>query len=455
MLQLNDLGMRKIKRPYGIFKPLAALLAICFSFSSCDPWKGELEGIYEAAQNGDRLARFAVIEEHNSFDDIVPEDTMRTYLWEFVREGNQRAISLGILMDFKKVDHSQGQKAIEQQDKIDLKWHNEGVKYNNFVSYRRLGDLQMDKYRKTGHLQDSLKAEELYQKSIDAGNMHLRMERDAKAGIKAIVLGGIEYAGFSYDNTFNELGTLERYIRSGSYAFSYISSAAVKILFTSMWWKVALLLFGMVVLLALPITMLIGFFSSWGRESEQAGVAKNALIFGFWSSMCFFAAISQGNLVWLNNITSLMFPPSAYGLQQYLAIIMNWIALIYPVVVVIRTIRSGIENQIPTVNVLMDILAKVLIYIVSYAIAQVGGYLILVVIFCVIGMAAATSVVASTPAMAKDLVEGVVDMVENSVSDALHHDKSCSNCRHYTSHQTCSLTDRTVSRGYRCSSWGS
>lgn len=445
--------MRKMTKNDCSFKPLAVILAVCLSFSSCSPWKGELEGIYEAAQNGDRLSRFAVIEEHDFFKDIVPEDTMRTYLWEFVREGNRRAIELGAIMDLKKIDHSQTQQAIAQSDRIDLKWANEGVKYDNYVSYKDLGDRLMLKYEKTGHVQDSLKAEELYQKAIDAGNMHLRMERDAKIGIKAIVLGGIEYAKFSYENTFSELGTLERYIRSGSYAFSYITSAAVKILFTSQWWKVILLLLGLVVLLALPITVLIGFFSRWGRKCEQANVAKNALFFGFWTTMCFFAAISRGNLVWLNNISSLMFPPSAYGLQQYLAIIMNWIALIYPVVAVIKTIRSGIENQIPTVNVLMDVLAKVVIYIVSYAIAQVGGYLILIVIFGVIGMAAATTVVVSAPAMANDLVEGVVDMAGDSVIDALHGDRSCSNCRHRTSHKTCGLTNRNVSGNYRCSNW--
>lgn len=445
--------MWKMTKNDCLFKSLAVILAVCLSFSSCSPWKGELEGIYEAAQNGDRLSRFAVIEEHDFFKDIVPEDTMRTYLWEFVREGNRRAIELGAIMDLKKIDHSQTQQAIAQSDRIDLKWANEGVKYDNYVSYKRLGDRQMDKYIKTGHVQDSLKAEELYQKAIDAGNMHLRMERDAKAGVKAIVLGGIEYAKFSYENTFNELGTLARYARSISYAFSYISSAAVKILFTSQWWKVILLLMGLVALLSLPIVLLIGFFFRWGSVNGQANVAKYSIILGFWNSMCFFTAVSRGNLVWMNNIDSLLFPPSAYGLQQYLAIIMNWVALIYPVVVIVKTIRSGIENQIPTGNVLMDVLAKVLVFIVSYAIAQVGGYLILIVIFGVIGMAAATTVVVSAPAMANDLVEGVVDMVGDSVIDAMHGDRSCSNCRHRTSHKTCGLTNRKVSGNYRCSNW--
>ena len=51
-------------KPYSSIKALVVLMVTCLSFASCSPWDSELEEIYEAAQNGDRLAKFAIIEEH-------------------------------------------------------------------------------------------------------------------------------------------------------------------------------------------------------------------------------------------------------------------------------------------------------------------------------------------------------------------------------------------------------
>lgn len=453
--QFDNLNiMMKLTKAYCPFMALAVLCTACFLFSSCSPWDGELEEIYEAAQNGDRLSRFAIIEEYNSFEDIVPEDTIQTYLWEFVREGNRRAIELGAVMEVSKLDHTQIDKYIEQSDKIDLKWDNEGVKYNNYVSYKHLGDRQMEKYRQTGHVQDSLKAEELYQKAIAAGNMHLRMERDAKAGLKAIVMGGIEYAEFSYENTFSENSPIMRFVRSCSYAFSYIVSAAIKLLFTSMWWKVILLLLGMFLLLMFFIFLCVHVLAHGDNTKREESVARWGIFFGFWNSMCFFTAISRNNLVWMNTTTSFIFPPSAYGLQQYLSIIMNWIALIYLVIVVLITIIYGCRKQKGIGSISLNVLSKVAIFILAYLIAQVGGYLMLIVLIAMVIMYFSVGVVVTAPATVTDLAFDSADYILNSTLDAMQG-KSCRTCLYWDSeHDTCPNCNKVTERNV-CKYWES
>ena len=351
---------------------------------------------------------------------------MKAYLWEFVKEGNPRAIELGAVMDLKKLDYSQVKKSAEQADKIDLKWANEGIKYNNYVSYKRLGDRQMDKYRKTRHVQDSLKAEELYQKSIDAGNMHLRMERDAKSGLKAVVMGGIEYGKFSHENIFNERSAIARLVLSGAYTFAYVVSGSLKLLFTSAWWKVLLLLLGMLLLLLFLIVLAVNVLSRGPNTEKDESVARFGVFFGFWNSMCFFTAISRNNIVWLNNTTSLLFPPSAYGLQQYLSILMNWIALIYIVVVIIKAIKDGREDLLDVGEILRSILAKVAIFIFTYLIAQVGGYLMLIVLIAMLAMSFAVGVVVSAPSA---LTEAADDSDESPSGKQWDENyKICDNC---------------------------
>lgn len=93
--------MDNFKRHHSL-QIFALLTILCCLFPSCSPWESELDEIYEAAQNGDRLSQFAIIEERQSFKDIVPEETMQEYLWKFVEEGNPRSFSLGAMMDLDK-----------------------------------------------------------------------------------------------------------------------------------------------------------------------------------------------------------------------------------------------------------------------------------------------------------------------------------------------------------------
>ena len=413
------------------FTRLLTILLVSFSAASCYPWESELEEIYEAAQDGDRLCQFAIINEHHSFDDIVPEETMQEYLQVFINEGNSRAISLATIMELKKYDSSRMGDYNKYSQRVHLKWYDVGIRHNDHESYMELGDHYMHRYDQTGHLQDSLKADELYQKAIEAGNMYLRMQRDIKKGLKAVITGGIDYGRYSYENIFDDKGPISRLVSSCAYTFAYISNAATKLIFTKEWWKVLLTLFGMLLLLIIPIAAIKGLLSIGlhpGKEGE--GVPIWGMIFGFWNSICFFTAVAKQNLVWLNNTTSLVFHPSAYGLQQYLSIAVNWIALIYLIAVILITLRNnlGRESLVMTVR---RIITHCIIFIVSYLIAKIGGFLILVAILSLAGAFFTAGAVVSAPAALAS--NGGSD----SASDSKESDRRsyggnfCSTCCHW------------------------
>lgn len=413
------------------FTRLLTILLVSFSAASCYPWENELEEIYEAAQEGDRLSQFAIINEHHSFDDIVPEETMQEYLQVFLNEGSSRAISLAIMMELKKYDSSRMGDYNKYSQRVHLKWYDVGIRHNDNESYMGLGDHYMHRYDQTGHLQDSLKADELYQKAIEAGNMYLRMQRDIKKGLKAVITGGIDYGRYSYENIFDDKGPISRLVSSCAYTFAYISNASTKLIFTKEWWKVLLTLFGMLLLLIIPIAAIKGLLSIGlhpGKEGE--GVPIWGMIFGFWNSICFFTAVAKQNLVWLNNTTSLVFHPSAYGLQQYLSIAVNWIALIYLIAVILITLRNnlGRESLVMTVR---RIITHCIIFIVSYLIAKIGGFLILVAILSLAGAFFTAGAVVSAPAALAS--NGGSD----SASDSKESDRRsyggnfCSTCYHW------------------------
>lgn len=420
--------MDNFKRHHSL-QIFALLTILCCLFPSCSPWESELDEIYEAAQNGDRLSQFAIIEERQSFKDIVPEETMQEYLWKFVEEGNPRSFSLGAKMDLDKIRSNGTQSYIEESEKIHIKWAYEGIKHNNCLSYKHLADHYMTRYEKNGNLRDSLKADELYQKSIEAGNMNLKMERDAKNGLKSIITGGIEYGKYSYHNVFNERKAISRLIFSCSYTYAYITIGATKLLFTAAWWKVILLLFGMLLLLFIPIALCGSVLLIVETTEEVNGsLVSFGLIFGFWNSMCFFAAVANHNLVWLNNTTSLLFPPSAYGIQQYLSIGMNWIALIFILGAIFITIKKGISDGRSIGSIVLETAIRCALFIVSYLMAQIGGYLMMVSLFFVAIIPFAIGAVASAPAMVQETVSGTDLLSESMKASEPYGGHFCKDC---------------------------
>lgn len=359
----------------------ALLLAACLSLSSCRPWESELEEIYEAAQNGDRLSQFAIIQEHKSFKDIVPEDTLYAYLWRFIREGRPEAFEIAEFMEWNKIPWGSKNHS-EQIDKITLKWAKEGIKYNNPQSYERLGNHYKALYRKTHSVQDSLKAADFYAQAIEAGNVDLWLSRDIKAGIGAVITGSIQWGKYSYRHIFNDRSFIARLTLSCSYAYSYIVSGAIKLLFTKAWWKVLLTFLGMMIALIIPIMIPMLTIRATKIKNDtwnDGGFIRFGIQFGLWNHICFFVAMSNNNLVWLNNVHSLSFPVSAYGIQPYFPILMNWVALIYIVAMMFITFKEGKKSGEDTSDTARRAARRFTIFLVSYLMAQVGGVFIITV----------------------------------------------------------------------------
>ena len=371
----------KIKLHHSI-QTIAILFAACISLASCSPWKSELQEIYEAAQNGDRLSQFAIIQEQKSFKDIVPEDTTNAYLWRFIREGRPEALEIAEFMEWDKVPPYSKNRS-EQLDKIIIKWANEGIKHNNPKSYERLGNYYKVRYRKTHSIQDSLKAADLYAQAIEAGNVDEWLSRDIKAGIGAVIKGSVQWGKYSYRHIFNDRSFIARLTLSCSYAYSYIVSGAIKLLFTKAWWKVLLTFLGMMIALIIPIMIPMLTIRATRIKNDtwnDGGFIRFGILFGLWNHICFFVAMSNNNLVWLNNVHSLSFPVSAYGIQPYFPILMNWVALIYIVAMMFITFKEGKKSGEDTSDTARRAARRFTIFLVSYLMAQVGGVYIITVI---------------------------------------------------------------------------
>ena len=90
--------------------------------------------------------------------------------------------------------------------------------------------------------------------------------------------------------------------------------------------------------------------------------------------------MSNNNPVWLNNVHSLSFPVSAYGIQPYFPILMNWVALIYIVAMMFITFKEGKKSGEDTSDTARRAARRFTIFLVSYLMAQVGGVYIITVI---------------------------------------------------------------------------
>lgn len=393
----------KTTKARTLLHALALLLTISISLSSCSPWDSEIGGIYKAAQKGDRLARFAIIEEYKSFKEIVSEDTLEAYTWQFIEEGNSRALQLKRYHEWDKFRESNPQRAQdnynEVHDSIDAIWYQIGIEHNDYISCQYLADDYKRKYDTTGNREDSIKAATLYMMSIDRGNENLRIRRDREAGYQALIQGGIEWGDYVHKYKLQEKTAITRFFLSSSYAYNYIISGVINQLFTADWWKVVLILFTMLVILTIPIMLvflplpLASYIKSKTKEDKKEALKDlkeslssplGGIFFGFWNYMCYAVAVTNDNIVWENNVTSLLLSDSGYGLQQYLAIVMNWLALIYICTEIYKTyIRSKKNEENITVTTL-KIIISFLTFLVSYIMAQVGGTLIVMLLIVMI-----------------------------------------------------------------------
>lgn len=392
-----------ITKARTVLYTLALLLTISLSFSSCSPWDGEKGEIYRAAQKGDRLARFAIIEEYKSFKGIVHEDTIETYVWQFIEEGNSRALQLKRYHEWDKFRENNPQRAQdnynEVRDSIDAIWYRIGIEYNDYKSCQYLADDYKQKFDSTGNREDSIKAATLYMMSIERGNENLRIRRDREAGYNALIQGGLEWGDYVHKYKLSEKTAITRFFLSCSYSCNYIISGVINQLFTADWWKVLLILITMLIILTIPIILvflplpLANYIKSKTKEDkkevlkdlkESLSTPFGGIFFGFWNYMCYAVAVTNDNIVWENNVTSLFLADSGYGIQQYLPIVMNWLALIYICNEIYTTYSRSRKKKDKITDTALKITISFLTFLVSYVMAQVGGILIVILLIIII-----------------------------------------------------------------------
>lgn len=448
------------KRTLITLHTIALLSMICFITSSCSPWESEIAGIYQSAQEGNRLSQFAIIEEYKSFKDIVPEDTLEVYIQRYVNEGNTYVLKYARRREWKKYCEKNPKitkLSYDEQERIKdaiyAKWYEIGIEKKDHRSCQYYSNYFKRKYKEEGHTKDSIKAAELYKKAIELGNEDLRIRRDREAGFKAMFAGGIEWGKFTYENSMKEMGMTGRFIISCSYVYNYIISGVINLTFTEAWWKVILTLIGMLLLLTIPImsVSLPGIIISLTRckskkekkealeetKSKLADIAFG-IFFGLWNYMCFAVAMSSENLVWLENVYCMFSPDSAYGIQQYFPIIMNWLALIYLCLSMKNTYIGAEERNCNTLTCILKVAESFTIFLVSYTMAQIGGVLIVILLLAVFVIA---TTICALPSMATTLVSGTISAVGETITDGVTASAKsseskvhgCASCMHWNS----------------------
>lgn len=414
---------------------LTFLLAICFSLLSCSPWKSEINEIYEAAQQGDRLSQFAIVKEREDFQEIVPKDTIDAYLWKFIKEGRPEAFELASYEGLVKNPAF----CTRDQERNETDWCLLGIRNNDGKSYEKLGNYYERKYEEKGNPQDSLKAEDLYAKGIEAGNVDLWYERDLEAGVGALITGGIKWGKYSYKHQFNERAFITRLALTFAEVYVFIMGGAITLIFSAEWWKAILTLIGLIALLFIPIAIpVMTIKTAYGQKHNQddGDFIRNGILFGFWNYLCYIVARTSENMVWTNNVYSLWFPVSAYGIQPYFPIIMNWFTLLYLAVTLFKTYKIGTKNGYG-----MNVIAKqagryLLIFAISYFTAQVGGILIIVILILCFALSFGSRAIAEAPSILYDVLFESGAATKDTSSDSKSKTVSgrCESCMHWNSH---------------------
>lgn len=163
---------------------LVISIVLCLLLGSCSPWESDLENVYQAAQKEDKNAMFAVVRHYDDFKDVVPLDSFKRYQQVLIESGNDAIITDAWLQewaDFRKPHPKMSDEEYEdRRNDILFKWAQIGIKYNNPDSYYDMGDYYNSRFLRTHVLEDSLMAEQYYQKAWENWHQGERLLRDRK-----------------------------------------------------------------------------------------------------------------------------------------------------------------------------------------------------------------------------------------------------------------------------------
>ena len=170
---------------------LVISIVLCLLLGSCSPWESDLENVYQAAQKEDKNAMFAVVRHYDDFKDVVPVDSFKRYQQVLIESGNDAIITDAWLQewaDFRKPHPKMSDEEYEdRRNDILFKWAQIGIKYNNPDSYYDMGDYYNSRFLRTHVLEDSLMAEQYYQKAWENWHQGERLLRDRKATLSKIL----------------------------------------------------------------------------------------------------------------------------------------------------------------------------------------------------------------------------------------------------------------------------
>lgn len=431
---------------------LVVSIVSCLLLGSCSPWESDLENVYQAAQKEDKNAMFAVVRHYDDFKDVVPLDSFERYRQVLIESGNDAIITDAWLQewaDFRKPHPKMSDEEYEdRRNDILFKWAQIGIKYNNPDSYYDMGDYYNSRFLRTHVLEDSLMAEQYYQKAWENWHQGERLLRDRKAGVLALIKGGIAYSAHVYQTTADE-SFIPRLFNAGIFFSEYVMSGFLKLLFTAQWWKVLLAILILVIIISLPMIITGFMYKSTSVQNNTMGLG---VMLGIWNFILIFVAYCNDNPNWVNNVGALWFPDASYGLQPYLCVIPNLFLLFLFLGNVVGAFWDDIKGGKGVEKAVLSAVGLVLIFSVSYLTAAIAGIFYIFVVILVIVVKA---VLGSIPEMLGAATSSAIPSAEEI---SKNEEKACVLCSWYdNSSEQCLLlkkhTDRYGGDAYACSNY--
>lgn len=420
---------------------LVVSIVACLLLGSCSPWKSDLENVYQAAQKEDKNAMFAVVQHYSDFKYVVPVDSFERYRQVLIESGNDAIITDAWLQewdDFCKAHPKMSEEEYEdRRNDILFKWAQIGIKYNNPNSYYDMGDYYNSKFLRTHVQEDSLMAEQYYQKAWVNWHQGERLLRDRKAGVLALIKGGVAYSTHVYQTTAGE-SFIPRLFKAGIFFSEYVMSGFLKLLFTAQWWKVLLAIFILIIIISMPMIITSFIYKSTSVQNNTMGLG---VMLGIWNFILIFVAYCNDNPNWVNNVGSLWFPDSSYGIQPYLCVIPNLFLLFLFLGNVVWSFWNNIKCGKGVKKSVLSAVGLVLIFSVSYLTAAIAG---LFYIFVVILVIVVKAVFASIPEMFGGATSSAIPSAEEI---SRNEEKACVLCTWYdNSSEQCLLLKKHTDR---------
>lgn len=409
---------------------------LCVGFSSCTPWKKDLDKVYQAAQKGNKHAMFAVVMYFDDFNGVVPLDSFKRYQRVLIEDGNHEVISQASSDEFNEYAKSHpkmdSKKLMDKLADIGVKWDKIGIRYGDVESYADLGSYYHVEYLKGHQPKDSIESLECYQKAWENWHMSERIHRDMNAGIVPLIKGGVAYGWHVYQET-EDKSFIPRLFNAGLLFSVYVMSGLLNLLFTSQWWLVLFTILVLTLILSFPM---IAVSKLYTYSSVERNTMSLGIMLGLWNFLLMFVAYCNDNPNWVSNVGALWFPEASYGLQPYLCVIPNLLLLLLFVGNMIGAAWDTVKQGGGLAKGVWSAMGVGVIFAISYLMAGMAG---LFYIFVVIVVILVKSLLSSVPAILGGAVNSTPSIFP-SQEELNPKEKACTFCSWYEeSSGTCGM----------------